>query len=68
MLLNSKRNNKQNGRQSMEWQKIFLNHISHKKLLSNIYKEFGQLNSKTTKNSIKNLARALNRYFFSKKI
>ena len=33
-------------RQPTEWEKIFANHISDKKLISKIYKELIQLNSK----------------------
>ena len=34
-------------RQPMEWEKIFANHISDKRLISKIHKELEQLNSKT---------------------
>jgi hypothetical protein len=33
-------------RQLTEWEKIFINHISDKELISKIYKELKQFNSK----------------------
>ena len=45
-LLHSKRHNLQKKRQPTDEEKIFANHISDKKLISKIFKEFIQLNSK----------------------
>ena len=41
-------------RQPLEWQKIFTNHISDKELISKIYNEHTQLNSKKAKTKIPN--------------
>jgi hypothetical protein len=35
----------------MEWEKIFANHIADKELISKIYKEFLQFNSKKNPNN-----------------
>ena len=56
-------------RQSTEWEKIFLNHLSDNRLLSKIYKEeFIKLDSEKPNNPINRWAEVLNRHFFSKDI
>ena len=41
-------------RQPTEWEKIIANHVSGKKVISEIYKELIQINSEMQNNQIKN--------------
>ena len=53
-LLHNKGNHKKKKRPPTEWEKIVANDTNDKSLISKIYKQFIQLNSKKTNNQLKN--------------
>ena len=61
--MHSKGNYKQGKRKPSEWEKIIANETTDKGLISKIYKQLIQLNTRKTSNPIKKWGKGLKRHF-----
>ena len=65
-LLHSEGNNKTK-RQPTEWEKIFVNDMSDKGIVSKIYKELAKLNTQRTNNPVKKMGRRYKQTFYQRR-
>ena len=61
--MHSKGNYKQGRKQPSEWEKIIANETTDRGLVSKIYRQLIQLNTRKTNNPIKKWEKDLNRHF-----